>query len=164
MQTLSSARRTCMASASAVECTATVAMPSSLQARRIRSAISPRLAIRILSNMSSLREANGELGVAMNIRYSPFAIRLLNDHQRLAELDRLAVFDKNLRHRAGARRGNLVHGFHGFDDQHGLPGRYLAADLDERPGAGLRGPVHRPDHGRGHHARVRGDINRRHRS
>ena len=40
-----------MASASAVECTATVAMPSSLQARSIRSAISPRLAIRILSNI-----------------------------------------------------------------------------------------------------------------
>src|SRR5438874_12498270 len=51
MQTLSSARRTCMASASAVECTATVAMPSSLHARRMRRAISPRLAIRILSNI-----------------------------------------------------------------------------------------------------------------
>ena len=51
MQTLSAARRTYMAAASAVECTATVAMPSSLQARRMRRAISPRLAIRILSNM-----------------------------------------------------------------------------------------------------------------
>src|SRR3954451_8807379 len=53
MQTLSSARRTCMASASAVECTATVAMPNSLQARKMRSAISPRLAIRILSNIAA---------------------------------------------------------------------------------------------------------------
>ena len=53
MQTLSSASRTCMASASAVECTATVAMPSSRHARWMRSAISPRLAIRILSNMGS---------------------------------------------------------------------------------------------------------------
>src|ERR1043165_4144183 len=52
MHTLSSASRTCIASASAVECTATVAMPSSLQARRTRSAISPRLAIRILSNIA----------------------------------------------------------------------------------------------------------------
>ena len=42
-----------IASASAVECTATVAMPSSLQARSTRNAISPRLAIRILSNMLS---------------------------------------------------------------------------------------------------------------
>ena len=53
MHTLSSARRTCMASASAVECTATVRMPRSLQARSTRSAISPRLAMRILSNMGS---------------------------------------------------------------------------------------------------------------
>ena len=52
MQTLSSASRTCMASASAVECTATEGMPSSLQARRTRSAISPRLAMRILSNIT----------------------------------------------------------------------------------------------------------------
>ena len=42
--------RTCMASRSAVECTATVWMPSPLQARSTRRAISPRLAIRILSN------------------------------------------------------------------------------------------------------------------
>jgi hypothetical protein len=39
-------KRTCMASWSAVECTATVLMPSSLQARSTRSAISPRLAMR----------------------------------------------------------------------------------------------------------------------
>src|SRR4030067_71256 len=52
MHTLSSARRTCMASASAVECTATVATPSSLQARSMRRAISPRVAIRILSNIA----------------------------------------------------------------------------------------------------------------
>ena len=50
MQTLSSARRTCMAFSSAVECTATVDIPSSRQARRTRRAISPRLAIRTLSN------------------------------------------------------------------------------------------------------------------
>ena len=40
-----------MASESAVECTATVAMPSSFAARRMRSAISPRLAMRIFSNI-----------------------------------------------------------------------------------------------------------------
>src|SRR5689334_18043654 len=45
MQTVSSARRTCIASASAVEWTATVRMPISWQARWMRSAISPRLAI-----------------------------------------------------------------------------------------------------------------------
>src|SRR5256885_17055891 len=78
MHTLSSARRTCMASASAVECTATVGMPISLQARKTLSAISPRLAIKALSNI-----AVGGLPT------------LLDDRQRLAELDRLAVADKD---------------------------------------------------------------------
>ena len=50
MHTASSAKRTWRASASAVECTATVRMPSSRQARMIRSAISPRLAMRIFLN------------------------------------------------------------------------------------------------------------------
>src|SRR5918993_5057645 len=106
MQTLSSARRTCMASASAVECTATVAMPSSLQARRMRKAISPRLAIRILSNIGR---------------------RLLDDEQRLAVLHRLPVLDEDRRHGAGARSGDVVEGLHGLDEQE------LVADLDPGP-------------------------------
>src|SRR5262245_45528922 len=108
MHTLSSASRTCMASSSAVECTATDGMPSSLQARSTRNAISPRFAIRISSNIS------------------------LDDHQRLAELDGLAVLDQNLDHRARARRGNLVHGLHRFDDEQRVTGAHAAADLDER--------------------------------
>src|ERR1700730_8723109 len=76
------------------------------------------------------------------IRYPPLAIRLLLDnYQRFAEFDRLAVLDKNLRDGAGARRWNLVHRFHRFDDQQRLPDRYLAADFDERPGAWLRWPI-----------------------
>src|SRR6266436_4521080 len=105
MQTLSSASRTCMASASAVECTATVEMPSSLHARRTRNAISPRLAIRILSNMLS-QLASSEWRMVRVKNYSLFAIRhspLLNYYQRFAEFDRLAVLDKNLRHGARAR-------------------------------------------------------------
>src|ERR1700749_4506517 len=77
-QTLSSAKRTCIASASAVECTATVGMPSSRQARWMRSAISPRLAIRILLN-----NASG-----------------LDDHQRLAILHGAARLDEDLRYPA----------------------------------------------------------------
>src|SRR5688572_16538281 len=100
MQTLSSARRTCMASASATEWTATVRMPISRQARWMRSAISPRLAIRIFSNI--LLPALGD------------------DHQRLAELDRLAVLDQDLRHRSRMRRGDRVHHLHGLDDEDGL--------------------------------------------
>src|ERR1700739_532727 len=83
MQTLSSARRTCMASVSAVECTATVAMPSSRQARNTRNAISPRLAMRIFLNIM---------------------LRLLDDEERLVELHGGAGGDQNLLHGAGARR------------------------------------------------------------
>src|ERR1700690_2875938 len=113
MQTLSSARRTCMASASAVECTATVAMPSSLQARSTRSAISPRLAIRILSNIQTPRS--------------------LDDHQRLAVFHRAAVLDQDLDHRAGARRRDLVHGLHRLDDEERVARLHHAADVDELP-------------------------------
>ena len=62
MQTLSSASRTHMAPRSASECTATVEMPISLQARWMRSAISPRLAIRTLVNMIRLRLASRTSG------------------------------------------------------------------------------------------------------
>ena len=100
MQTVSSARRTCMASESAVECTATVAMPISRQARWMRSAISPRFAIRILSNIS-LRRAGP----------------LLDDHQDLAVLDGRAVGNEDPAHGPAPGRGDRVHRLHGLDDQ-----------------------------------------------
>src|SRR5690242_8490524 len=105
MQTLSSARRTCIASASAVECTATVAMPSSLQARSTRSAISPRLAMRILSNIPVTPEFAGR------------AHRSLDHHQRLAEFHRLAILDEDFADRAGTRRRDLVEGLHRLDQE-----------------------------------------------
>src|SRR3954470_24726596 len=120
MQTLSSASRTCMASASAVECTATVAMPSSLQARSTRSAISPRLAIRILSNIFRTACLRG-----------PCRLLSFDDHHRLAEFHRPAVLDQYLDHGAGARRRDLVHRLHRLDDQQSLAGQNLAADLDK---------------------------------
>src|SRR6266404_4897955 len=101
MQTLSSARRTCMALASAVECTATVLMPMSRQARWMRSAISPRLAIRIFSNISS-RSSHGS-GPWM--RAGDLAGGALFEHHHdLAVLDRRAVLDQDLRQPPGARR------------------------------------------------------------
>src|SRR5580704_16199210 len=126
MQTLSSARRTCMASSSAVEWTATVGMPSSLQARSTRSAISPRLAIRILSNIEPS----------------------FDDHQRLAVFDRLTVRDENLNHRAGARRRDLIHRLHRFDDEQRLAGLHLAADVDEGTRARCRAEIDGADHRR----------------
>src|SRR6185437_1333100 len=138
MHTLSSAKRTCMASASAVECTATVGMPSSLQARSTRMAISPRLAIRILSNIGSDScPGRGAARLAVHRRSGTFSHSVFatvpdlqrttsccaasgtnsfDDYQRFAELDRLAVLEQDLDHRARARRRNLVHGLHRFDD------------------------------------------------
>jgi hypothetical protein len=52
MQTASSAKRTCKLSLSAVEKTATVFIPISLQVRMIRKAISPLFAINIFLNMN----------------------------------------------------------------------------------------------------------------
>src|SRR3954464_15311341 len=127
MHTLSSARRTCIASASAVEWTATVAMPSSLAARRMRSAISPRLAIRILSNMRR---------------------RSLDHEEGLAELDRLPVLDEDRRHRAGAGRHDLVEGLHRLDEQKLLAILDPRAHLDEH--LGVRGW---PAIGSAHHRR-----------
>src|SRR3546814_19674281 len=51
MHTDSSAIATCLRLRSTVECTATVRMPRAWHARRMRSAISPRLAIPTLSSM-----------------------------------------------------------------------------------------------------------------
>src|SRR5580704_1832283 len=140
MQTLSSARRTCMASSSAVEWTATVGMPSSLQARSTRSAISPRLAIRILSNIEEPS---------------------LDDHQRLAIFDRLAVADQNLNHRAGARRRDLIHRLHRFDDEQRLAGLHLAADFDKGPRARCRAEIDGADHRRDDGAGMLGRVDLR---
>src|SRR5262249_32899909 len=130
---------TCMASASAVECTATVAIPISLQARRTRSAISPRLAINTLSNI-------GARGLREN--------SLLDYDQRLHELDRLAVGDQDTRDHSGLRGRNVVHGLHGLDDQERLALGDTRPDRDERRGAGLRGKIGDAHHGRAHAAWV----------
>src|SRR5690242_9011045 len=128
MQTLSSARRTCMALASACECTATVEMPSSLQARRIRSAISPRLAMRTFWNNPS---------------------PLFDDDQGFAIFDRLGILDEDTADRPRAMRRNLIHGLHGLDDEDRLALRDLAADLDEGRGIRLRRTIGGAHHWRG---------------
>src|SRR3954463_14117401 len=99
MQTDSSASSTCFWLKSAVECTATVLMPSSRHARRMRSAISPRLAITILSSMS----------------YGS-----LDHEQRLSEFHRIPVRRHDGRDLAGLVAFDLVHHLHGFDDAEDL--------------------------------------------
>src|SRR5215210_4080284 len=126
MQTVSSASRTCIASASAVEWTATVLMPISWQARWIRSAISPRLAI-----------SSFLIGIA-----------LADDHERLIELDRLRIGNEDLLDDPAVGRGDRVHHFHRLDDQQGVTGLDRLADGDEGLAAGLGRQERRPDHRR----------------
>ena len=146
MHTLSSASRTCMASSSAVECTATVGMPSSLQARSTRSAISPRLAIRILSNIwrsTSRRLPHHSMIISgsPNSTGWPSSIRIWITVPARGD-------------------GNLVHGLHRLDDEQRLAGAHLAADFDEGPRARLRRDIGGADHGRGDHAGMLGRIGR----
>src|SRR5208283_1302580 len=94
MHTDSSASSTCLRLASAVECTATVLMPSSRQARRMRSAISPRLAMRTFSSIAAL----------------------FDHEQRLPELDRLAVVHQDGLDPASLLGFDLVHHLHRLDD------------------------------------------------
>src|SRR6187397_1940948 len=114
MQTDSSASFTYLASVSASECTATVRMPISLHARWTRSAISPRLAIRIFSNMP-----------------------LLDHGERFAELHGLPVLHQDLHDLAALGGRDRVHGLHGLDDHQGLAGLDGVADLHE--GGAVRG-------------------------
>src|SRR4051812_20933541 len=121
MQTASSASFTYLASRSASEYTITALMPSSRHARCTLRAISPRLAIRIF----------------LNIR-GPAS---LDDEQRLAVFDRLAVLAQDLGHRAGLVGLDLVQDLHGFDDADRVAFLHLTADLDEGLGARARCPV-----------------------
>src|SRR5688572_17866511 len=103
MHTDSSASLTYFASRSASECTATVLMPSSRQARWILRAISPRLAIRTFPNMPSW--------LSMRRGW-----KSADDEQRLAVLDRLAVFHQDGLDGAGLIGLDLVQELHGLDD------------------------------------------------
>src|SRR5687767_4357301 len=115
MHTDSSAKRTCSAFASTVECTATVAMPSSRQARITRRAISPRLAIRTFLNTAG-----------------PGALRGLDAEERLTELHRLPVLREDLGDLPGDVRLDLVHQLHRLDDAEHLALLHHGAHLDER--------------------------------
>src|SRR5690349_25148285 len=100
MHTDSSAIATCLRLRSTVECTATVRMPSAWHARRMRSAISPRLAMTTLSSW-------------MRAGMDPASA----DHeQRLVELHRLPAFDQYLEHGARDVGFDRVEHLHRLDD------------------------------------------------
>src|SRR5581483_6411893 len=103
-------------------------MPNSRQARRIRSAISPRLAITTFSSMMR---------------------RLLDHEERLAELDRVAVAGHDGGDLAGLVSLDLVHHLHRLDDAQDLADLDLIPDLDERFRAGGGGSIEGAHHGRG---------------
>src|SRR5260370_35726791 len=90
MQMASSAKRACRLCRSASEYTATVRIPRYLQAQMTRMAISPRLAIRILRNISA--GPDGE--------------------QRLTVFPRPAVLHKLAGRNAGHLRFNPIHELH----------------------------------------------------
>src|SRR6478609_4026672 len=113
MHTDSSAMATCLRLRSTVLCTATVLMPSAWQARRMRNAISPRLAMTTFFNMAM---------------YSRSA-----DHvHRSVELDRLAGGDQDRAHRAGHIGLDRVEHLHRLDDAQRLAGLDRLPDLHER--------------------------------
>src|SRR5215468_3710473 len=130
MHTDSSASRTAREAASAVEWATTVRMPRSRQVRRMRRAISPRLAIRILWNMD--RPA----GAA---RARPAGSARLQQEQRLPVLDGLGVLHEDLRHPPGRLGLDLVHQLHRLDDAEDLPLLDDIAFEDERRGVGAGG-------------------------
>src|SRR5680860_369891 len=137
MQTDSSAMRTCIASVSAVECTATEWMPISRAARMTRRAISPRLAIKILSNI---------------------ATALFDDHQGCAILNSAAILDEDTLDRAAAWSGNMVHGLHCLNNQQRVALGHLVPDRYEGRRARLGLRIDGANHGRGYRAGVAGRI------
>src|SRR6056297_3944060 len=129
MHTDSSAMPTCLRFRSTVECTATVRMPMVWQARRMRSAISPRLAITIFLNE------------AMS---GP-------DHEQwLIELDRLAGLDQDCGHRAAVLRFDLVEHLHRLDQAERFALGHALTFGDEWVGIRIGSVVEGPDHGRAH--------------
>src|SRR6266849_6288749 len=127
MQIASSACRTCSASWSAVEKTATVPRPSSRQARKTRSAISPRLATRTLST-PRLAGLEGDDG--------------------LARVHEVFVLDQEARHASVRVAVDLVEALHDLDQPDHVAHFDFAALAHVRVGLRVRPPVERARQGR----------------
>src|SRR5258706_1390591 len=124
----------------------------------MRSAISPRLAMRILSKSwlgslagkaaclsarSAARRALAPSGGGERSSLRGRSSSGEND-QRLAELDRLAVLRENGLDHARFVRLDLVHELHGLDDAERIAGLHGIADLDACLAPGRSGTVERP--------------------
>ena len=140
MQIASSAKLTCSESRSASEYTATVLMPSSRHAQMMRSAISPRLAIRI--DWNTVTSTQGDTRFLPTCRSLEHCLGERPDgEQLLAELDGLRVLDEDGEDLALDLGSDLVHQLHRLDDAERLALLHFVADVDERIGFGLRGAM-----------------------
>src|SRR5688572_2490838 len=137
MHTSSSANRTCNEFSSASEYTATVLMLSSRHAWMMRSAISPRLAIRIFLNM------------------------WFDGEEPLAVVDGLAVFHVDLDDLAVDIGVDLVHQLHRFDDAEDLPLLHDLSDVRKGLRSRFRLAIERADNRRLHNGKVDILIGRR---
>src|SRR3546814_8453836 len=88
MHTDSSAIATCLRLRSTVECTATVRMPRAWHARRMRSAISPRLAITTLSSIARASADHEQWLVELN-RLAALALDRERSEEHTSELQSL---------------------------------------------------------------------------
>src|SRR6266511_1473193 len=129
MQMASSANWTCIELASTSEYTATVRIFSSLQARMMRTAISPRFAIKIFSNIWLWYYQQPDQACPGCVPPACGDLRS-NLEQWLAEFDRLGVLDQDLRHHSFGLGLNFVHDFHLLDDAHDRFRVNLGTDVD----------------------------------
>src|SRR5438067_12305447 len=124
----------------------------------MRNAISPRFAIKTLSNsLSDLvakqrsarktgRHRNRRCGHRAGSRQRDSFPHLRDDEQRLSELNRLAVFGDYGLDRAACIGFDFVHQFHRLDDAKYVTLLYGVTHLDERLRARRCRPIERPDH------------------
>src|SRR5690242_20863682 len=134
MQMASSASCTCMELASTSEYTATVRMFSSLHARMIRTAISPRFATRIFSNMCQRCCVRIDQRQPETVNARERKSSGPNFEQRLAKLDWFRIFDQYLCYHAFGFGLDLVHDFHRLNDANDGLWINLSADFNIRSG------------------------------
>src|SRR5262249_3758581 len=132
MHTASSAKRTCKEFRSASEYTATVPIPSSLQAQITRRAISPRLATRIFLN----------IGWRLLLAAAPEA------DQRWPFFSGLPVVRESPQPFPADVRLNLVHQLHSSHNAKRLAGVHVPAHFHERFRPRTRRAVKRSHDGR----------------